>query len=134
MLKKIEEITKEVGKIFHAVILFISALSFAAYIVVMFIAYVFNDPDNPNRIIRLTGGKELYNLGLPAAAAGAYAIVALLLHVFPPEKHRDSIKFKAFGMEFTGPAGPITLWVVCFLTIILAIWVLSGVAAKPPNM
>lgn len=133
MSKKIEEITREIGKIFHGVILFISALSFVAYIVAMFLAYVFSLKALDN-LKTATESKELFNIGLPAAAAGAYAIVALLLHVFPPEKHRDSIKFKVFGMEFTGPAGPITLWVVCFLAIILAIWVLSVIAAKPPNM
>jgi uncharacterized membrane protein YsdA (DUF1294 family) len=124
MSKKIEAITKEVGKIFHGVILFISALGFIVYMVVVFLTYVLNQRTTQDLKERMTG-RELFNLGLPFAAAGAYAIVALLLHVFPPEKQRDSIKFKAFGMEFTGPAGPITLWVVCFLSIIVAIKALS---------
>jgi hypothetical protein len=133
MSKKIEEITREIGKIFNGIILLIAVLGFGVYTGVVFLTYVLNLHATKNLSGKMSG-KELFNIGLPCAAAGAYAIVALLLQVFPPEKHRDSIKFEAFGMEFTGPAGPITLWVVCFLAIILAIWVLSGIASTPPKM
>lgn len=124
MSKKIEEITQEGARHFHSIILFISVLGFAAYIVVVFVAYVFR-PEWSESLRFEMHGKELFNLGLPCSAAGAYAVVALLLNVFPPAKQDNSIKFNAFGLEFTGPAGPITFWVVCFLSFIAAIKMLS---------
>lgn len=27
------------------------------------------------------------------------------------------LSFKAFGLEFTGPAGPVSLWVICYLAM-----------------
>jgi len=124
MSKKIEELVKENAELFHSLILFISVLGFVAYIVVVFIAYV-GDTKWGASLTNAMQNRTLFNLGLPCSAAGAYAVVALLLHVFPPEKHQGSIKFTAFGLEFTGPAGPITFWVVCFLSFIAAIKILS---------
>jgi H+/Cl- antiporter ClcA len=61
-------------------------------------------------------------VGLPTAAIGAFGVVALLLHSFPPEKVEGGvIKIKFFSAEFSGPAGPITLWLACFLSFVAAI-------------
>ncbi len=57
-------------------------------------------------------------LGIPCSAISAYAIVAAL-----STPHLDVVgplQFKAFGLEFTGPSGPITLWLMCFLAFIIA--------------
>jgi hypothetical protein len=62
------------------------------------------------------------NLGLPCAAISAFAIVAVLLRAFPPPSNENgAFAFKAFGLEFTGPSGPITLWVICFLAFVAAL-------------
>jgi hypothetical protein len=63
------------------------------------------------------------NLGLPSAAISAFAIVTLLLRAFPPpaSSANGSLAFKAFGLEFSGPSGPITLWLMCFLVFVVAL-------------
>jgi hypothetical protein len=62
------------------------------------------------------------NLGLPCAAISAFAIVAILLRAFPPlPNDNGALSFKAFGLEFSGPSGPITLWVICFLAFAVAL-------------
>src|SRR6516162_4781225 len=49
------------------------------------------------------------NLGLPCAAISAFAIVAALLKVFPLSTDATGqLELKAFGLEFSGPSGPIT--------------------------
>jgi hypothetical protein len=38
-----------------------------------------------------------------------------------PSKGKDvasKVSFKAFGLEFSGPAGPVTLWVLCYLALV----------------
>jgi hypothetical protein len=62
------------------------------------------------------------NIGLPCAAISALAVVAVLLHAFPPSPNENgAFSFKAFGLEFTGPSGPITLWLICFLAFVVAL-------------
>ena len=51
----------------------------------------------------------------------AFAIVAVLLQAFPAANAEGQLTFKAFGLEFTGPSGPITLWLLCFLTFVFAL-------------
>ncbi|MGA2150512.1 MAG: hypothetical protein ABSH49_36800 [Bryobacteraceae bacterium] len=123
MSKRIEERVKENAERFHSLILLISVLGFVVYIVVVLLTYC-----GVTWLASLRTemqGKTVFNLGLPFCAVGAYAVVALLLHVFPPEKQDGSIKLTAFGLEFTGPAGPISFWVVCFLSFIAAIKMLG---------
>jgi hypothetical protein len=62
------------------------------------------------------------NLGIPCAAIAAFAIVAVLLNAFPPASNATGqLEFKVFGLGFTGPSGPITLWLMCFLGFIVAL-------------
>jgi hypothetical protein len=62
------------------------------------------------------------NIGLPCAAISAFAIVAVLLKAFPPSANAaGQLQIKAFGLEFTGPSGPITLWLMCFLAFVFAL-------------
>ena len=62
------------------------------------------------------------NLGTPCAAVSAFAIVAALLKAFPPATGEGgALQLKAFGLEFGGPSGPITLWLMCFLGFVLAL-------------
>jgi hypothetical protein len=67
------------------------------------------------------------NIGLPCAAISAFAIVAALLKAFPPSTDaRGQLELKAFGLEFSGPSGPITLWLMCFLGFVLALKLLRA--------
>jgi hypothetical protein len=62
------------------------------------------------------------NVGLPCSAISAFAIVAVLLKAFPPATGPGGqLELKAFGLEFSGPSGPITLWLVCFLGFVIAL-------------
>ncbi|MGH8558581.1 MAG: hypothetical protein ACRESZ_14205 [Methylococcales bacterium] len=66
------------------------------------------------------------NIGIPGSGLAFFVLVASLWKVFPPSLEDDgSIELKVFGLAFTGPSGPITLWVFCFLSFVLAIKVLS---------
>lgn len=60
------------------------------------------------------------NIGIPCSALAAFALVGTLWKAFPPEES-DQLTLKVFGLEFTGPSGPILLWVVCFLAFVLAV-------------
>lgn len=67
-------------------------------------------------------GAPAQNMGIPCAAIAAFAIVAALLHAFPPASNASGqLEFKAFGLEFSGPSGPITLWLMCFLGFVAAL-------------
>jgi hypothetical protein len=61
------------------------------------------------------------NLGLPCAGISAFAIVAIMLQAFQLPMENGTLSLKAFGLEFSGPSGPITLWVICFLAIVIAL-------------
>ncbi|MEW6992301.1 hypothetical protein AADZ91_16655 [Colwelliaceae bacterium 6441] len=64
-------------------------------------------------------------VGLPAAAIASIFIVLVLRTIAGP------LNFKAMGVEFSGASGPTILWVICFLSITLAIkltWPLQYVA------
>jgi hypothetical protein len=62
------------------------------------------------------------NIGIPCAAISAFAIVAVLLNAFPPSSDASGqLAFKVFGLEFSGPSGPITLWLMCFLGFVVAL-------------
>jgi hypothetical protein len=54
-------------------------------------------------------------IGLPCAALAALLLVTIL------EINAGRIEFKALGLEFKGAAGPIVMWVLCFLAIAGAI-------------
>jgi hypothetical protein len=79
---------------------------------------------------RLAGwftGAPAQNLGIPCAAISAFAITAVLLRAFVPATDPGSpLNLKAFGLEFSGPSGPITLWLMCFLGFVLAIKLLRA--------
>jgi hypothetical protein len=55
-------------------------------------------------------------VGLPFAAIASLFIVTACRVVVG-----DKLNFKIFGLEFSGAGGPIALWVLCFLSMALAI-------------
>jgi hypothetical protein len=52
---------------------------------------------------------------LPSAVLIALVVVLLLRTV------AGNIQLKALGFEFQGASGPIIMWILCFLTLILAV-------------
>jgi hypothetical protein len=54
-------------------------------------------------------------VGLPLAALLSFMIVILLPQAY------GKIEFKILGMNFKGAAGPVVLWIFCFLAITFAI-------------
>lgn len=65
------------------------------------------------------------NIGLPAAALGSFCIVIIFWSLFPPHGNEQGIALRLFGLDFTGPTGPVTLWISCYLAFVLSIKVVS---------
>jgi hypothetical protein len=57
-------------------------------------------------------------VGLPAAGIFAFLVVATF------ESTSGQIEFEAIGLKFKGAAGPLLMWVITFLSIVLAIHLL----------
>jgi hypothetical protein len=68
-------------------------------------------------------------IGLPCSAVAALAIVAILLRTISPQNgvaaaaggNAQNLSLTAFGLEFSGPSGPVTLWLMCFLGFVIAL-------------
>ncbi len=61
------------------------------------------------------------NVGLPASAVGAFCIVIIFWELFPPQQLEQGVSLELFGLAFTGPTGPVTLWIACYLAFVLSI-------------
>jgi disulfide bond formation protein DsbB len=75
-----------------------------------------------DKVVAMLQEKPVYTFGLPICGVGAFAIVSVLERLAPA--HDDpsgKLEFKAFGLTFSGPAGPVTLWVVCYLVLVASI-------------
>jgi hypothetical protein len=59
-------------------------------------------------------------VGLPAAAIAALFIVLILEHI------AGTVEFEGFGFKFRGAAGPVILWLFCFLAIASSIRLVWG--------
>ena len=60
----------------------------------------------------------MHVFGLPICAIAAFAIVCVLEKFAPATRNEEGkLEFKALGLTFSGPAGPASLWVVCYLNI-----------------
>lgn len=67
------------------------------------------------------------HIGIPCSAIAAFAIVAVLLKAFPPAMDSGGeLVLNAFGLEFSGPSGPITLWLMCFLGFVFSLKLLRS--------
>jgi hypothetical protein len=60
-------------------------------------------------------------LGIAISAISAFSVVAVL-----DVLSRDPIEIKFLGFELKGAAGPVVLWVVCFLAMVAGTEVLWG--------
>jgi hypothetical protein len=75
------------------------------------------------KIVDIWQGNGHYAFALPFSAIGAFAIVSILGIQSGSEK---LLSFKAFGLQFSGPAGPATLWIVCYLTLVSSVKILGS--------
>jgi hypothetical protein len=105
-----------------AVAVAVTAAGLVGYAIALLLAAFFgNGPESVGASMRSWFmDSPAANIGIPCSAIAAFAIVAVLLRAFPPKDERGALTFKAFGLEFTGPSGPITLWLMCFLGFIFA--------------
>jgi hypothetical protein len=105
------------------------ALGLSGYSVALILAAFFSSkPDSLGaRLARWFTAHPAQNLGMPWSAISAFAITAVLMKAFPPASNTNAqLEFKVFGLEFTGPSGPITLWLMCFLGLVAALKVLRS--------
>jgi len=61
-------------------------------------------------------------IGIAMSAISAYCLVAIL------EISSGAIEFEVLGFKFKGASGPVILWVLCFLAMVFAVWLLWGSA------
>jgi len=64
------------------------------------------------------------------SAISAFSVVAVL-----DVLARDPIEMKVLGFELKGAAGPVVLWVVCFLALVAGgkvLWDVKGLNEIPP--
>jgi len=100
----------------------ISVAGIAFYAVVM-LTYSFGF--SPSREL-LSSGPAPYMFGLPISGVIAFAVVALLDTLSPPSRDASGkLEFKAFGLTFSGPAGPVTLWIAVYLTLIASMQIVK---------
>jgi hypothetical protein len=108
-------------------------IGLVGFVIVCSVA-VFGGPETLNSILMKNPAA---NVGIPCSALAAFVIVSTLLKVFPPKEDGGPLMLKFFGLEFTGPAGPISLWIACFLALILSVNMLkldrSANVAKSPD-
>jgi hypothetical protein len=99
-------------------------LGFLGYALALTLAAFFSGHENSTgaRLSAWITSATAQNLGIPCAALASFGIVASLLKVFPPAVSANGqLEIKAFGLEFSGPAGPITLWLACFMGFVFAL-------------
>jgi hypothetical protein len=74
-------------------------------------------------ILDLFQGHYVFFVGLPFAGLVAYFVVGTL------ENTRGKIEFEFVGLKFKGASGPIIMWVVVFLALVVsmrAVWDLTS--------
>jgi hypothetical protein len=108
---------------------FFLAVGLLGYAVALVLAAFYSkDPDsNGGKLAAWFTAYPAQNLGVPCAAISSFAIVAVLMKAFATSSDAASaLTFNAFGLEFTGPSGPITLWLMCFLGFVFALRLLRS--------
>ena len=102
----------------------IVSIGLVGYVIALVLAAFFSGrTDSPGaRLARWFTAYPAQNLGGPCAALSAFAIVAVFMKLFPSQSDTGGeIQLKVFSLEFSGPSGPITLWLMCFLGFVAAI-------------
>jgi hypothetical protein len=69
----------------------------------------------PIRVLPIIREHFVTVIGLPSAALVALCVVILL------ESSSGPLEFEGLGFKFKGAAGPVVLWIACFLAIVISI-------------
>ena len=64
-------------------------------------------------------------VGIPVAGVYAFLVVAIF------ESTQGNVKSDILGLKFEGAAGPIVMWLLCFLSLIAAIRLLWNLRRAP---
>lgn len=75
-----------------------------------------------NWFLRMVHDHPAGTIGVGMSAISAFCLVALL------EIARGPVEFEGLGFRFKGASGPVVLWVLCFLAMVFAVWLLWGEA------
>lgn len=110
----------------RVILISILVLGIVLYAILMLL-YVFDI--RPGSVI-LKSASPSYMFALPICAIAAFGIVSVLdvltSQVGTGQNGQlGSLAFKAFGLEFNGPAGPVTLWIVVYLTLVCSIRIIG---------
>jgi len=79
----------------------------------MTVESIWGKSDPHNWLTKLVNVHYAALVGTPMSAATAFCIVSLLKVTNGP------IEFEAIGFKFRGASGPIVLWILCFLVIVI---------------
>lgn len=96
------------------------------YLVAFVIAIFFGGTALGHDIRAAFASNYAANVGIPCSALAAFALIGTLWKAFPPKETGGQLQLKVFGLDFTGPSGPVTLWVVCFLSFVFALMLLAS--------
>ena len=85
----------------------------------------FDDPDDEGDVTHFQALSTALSatIGIGISAISAFCLVGVL------EVSRGPIEFEVLGFKFRGASGPVTLWILCFLAIIFALWLLWDIGA-----
>ncbi len=97
----------------------IAAFIILASIIGALLAFVIGQWNNPEIRAIVTAHLQAA-IGLPVAGVFAFLVVALF------RTTEGRIRFEVLGLKFDGAAGPIIMWVFCFLAITVSIRLLWG--------
>ena len=78
-------------------------------------------------LLQMIRGHPVGTMGVGACAISAFSVVAVL-----DVLSRDPIEIRFFQFQLKGAAGPVVLWVLCFLTMVARfqiLWDLKGVSS-----
>ncbi len=93
------------------------------YLAAIAIAYIFN-PSCLQTLKQTVSVNGQLTIGLPLAALAAFALVSIFWE-FMPNTGKEPLALQVFGLAFSGSSGPISLWLACFLTFVVAMKTLS---------
>jgi F0F1-type ATP synthase membrane subunit a len=97
----------------------IAAFIILASIIGALLVFVIGQWNNPEIRAIVTAHLQA-TIGLPVAGVFAFLVVALF------RTTEGRIRFEVLGLKFDGAAGPIIMWVFCFLAITVSIRLLWG--------
>ncbi|MEK0338575.1 MAG: hypothetical protein QQN41_14195, partial [Nitrosopumilus sp.] len=106
---------QSVETFFSKVVKWILLLGAILFIVIWFGFILISIVTKQNWIMSIITNHMTVMLSLPIAGVTSLIIVLFLGTV------SGEIKFKILGMDFKGASGPIVMWVLCYLAIILSL-------------